>query len=231
MPRKRIKKVFMSLVSFLFALSVAYFAVLPPTSAWFYQQIKPEEEETFIFGYLALEGLDFTTSETVFLPAATKLEIEEDYDYNETLFDDALHFVSLEATNTGTLPARVYVTVEPRSGGDYDNGLHYFFYEADEVAAGTTVRDLIADNNITTYVKLDDYNIGDGVPAGDKGRYILVLPGQAKQLRVAFWVDYNVVSDELKTNTNNGIVDAFYNYDVNITFSAGQNTDGWFARN
>lgn len=229
MPRKKMKKVFTSVISLLFALSIGYFAVLPPTSAWFYQNLHDENEQ-FIFGILSLNQTYLGTA-NIDLPAATKLENEAVF--GETRFDEALQIVTVDALNNGTLPARVYLTVTANSGSL--DGLHYFFYFDDDT--GATVKDKIAEkititsSAATTYAALDAYNTGSGY-AGGQGRYIVVPPDPVtpKILKIAFWADHNVVGDVLKNNTDSGTVNVFNTYDVNIVLSAGQNTDGWFTR-
>ena len=222
MPRKRMKKVFTSVVSLLFALSIGWFAVLPPTSAWFYQNLHDENEQ-FIFGILSLNQT-YLGDADIDLPAAAKLE-----DSGDIRFDEALEIVTVDAVNNGTLPARVYLTVTANSGNL--TGLHYFFYFDDDT--GATVKDKIAGkmtitdgNAASTYAALDAYNTGSGY-AGGQGRYIVVPPGTTKVLKIAFWADYNTVGAPLE---NTGNVTVYNTYDVHMVLTAGQNTDGWFTR-
>ena len=89
MMHKRTKNIFTLMIAALFVLSVGYFAVLPPTSAWFYDD--REYQKSFIFGTLSLNPV-FLYDETIDLTAATKLE-----DPQEILFDEAIHIVTLSA--------------------------------------------------------------------------------------------------------------------------------------
>ena len=220
---KKTKKIFTVAISLLFVLSIGYFAVLPPTSAWFYQSLLTDNNRIFVFGTLS-GSQTFTGEDDLVLPAATKLESSG----GETLFDDVLHIVSITAVNnnSSTIPARVYLTVSPTSGNL--DGLRYFFYSADEKV--TTVKDLIANKDIIknsandTLTALNNYNNGDGT-IGNEGRYVLIQSGETKILKIAFWADYNVVGSTLNVA---GI--AQINYNVNITLSAVQDTDGAFTR-
>ncbi len=222
MLRKKAKNISAMAVTVLFVLSIGYFAVLPPTSAWFYQKYDGVEH-TFIFGTLDVNQ-DFDVPVTLDLPAATKLE-----DPGETLFDESLHIETITAQNTGSFPARVYLKIAAKTGNL--NGFHYFFYYDKDAEAGDTVKDIIAgkitisDNN-ATYTALNLYNVGNGVN-NNYGRFIVIQPHTTETLKIAFWTDYTVVGDSLKITDN---VTVHYNYDVNITLSAGQNTDGWFTR-
>jgi len=128
-----------------------------------------------------------------------------------------LHVVEIKAQNTGTLPARVYLTVKPKTGGVYDAGLHYFFFDAAEVT--TTIRALIDDKLVgdDTYAALNAYNSGEG-------HYVVVPPGETS-LTIAFWADYETVGADLEST----VVDEYYHYDVELILKAGQNTDGWFT--
>lgn len=231
MMHKKTKHILTVAVAALFVLSVGYFAVLPPTSAYFYQ--KKEDTKTFVFGTL---NVDQTyTSTDIVLPAATKLE-----DPTETHFNDVADVFSISAENKGTFPARVYATVN--NNEDLSNGLHYFFYEeADKSDINTPVKDVIKnmkfkmngvdnsiisnDDNAGTYSALKDYNVGTG--GKDAGRYVIVKPGETKILHIAFWVDYNAIQAGLD-NTDN--VTEYVQDDIPIKLSAVQNTDGAFTR-
>lgn len=248
MPRRRTKKAFMSLVSLLFALSIGYFAVLPPTSAWFYQQLYNVDNKEFIFGTWDFSlPVTYFADQDIHLPAATKLE-----DPNEIAFDEAMHIETISATNNSTLPARIYLTVTGNRGTP-DESLYYFLFtdsDYDNAAAAanpenvtTTLMDIIRSRKnkytdllaniitnydyINTYINLNRFNIGDGISglSADEGNYVVIPPEETTNIYIAFWVDYNVVGADLE-DTNN--VSEYYTYDITIQLSAGQNTDGWF---
>jgi len=220
---KRTKKIFTAAITLLFVLSIGYFAVLPPTSAWFYQKYDGVEK-TFIFGTLSVDNT-YTANATIELQAATKLE-----DPNETLFNDVIQVETVVAHNTGNLPARVYLTVNNNVA--LPGGLNYFFFE--DTDTGTTVRDKIAGKNIitsgnafATYTALNLFNVGNGVN-NNYGRYILVQPGATKTLSIAFWVDYNAAKLLGLENTSN--VTEYTNDSFQIKLNAVQDTDGAFTR-
>lgn len=246
MPRNRIKKIWTTAVSLIFTLSIAYFAVLPPTSAWFYVNLY-DQSKTFTFGDLTFDlPVDYSALQTLDLPAATKLE-----DPNEvTAFDEALQIETISATNDGSLPARVYLTVTGNRGTPVS--LRYFMYtesdyDTDAAAVSpnenTSVMDIIRtrknkytgdpaniiDNNnpIPTYEALETFNTGAGV-ADDEGNYVIIPPKSTKDIYIAFWVDYNEKGADL-VDTDNVTMHHEYN-DIKITLSAGQDTDGWFSR-
>lgn len=247
MPRNRMKKIWTTTVSLIFALSIAYFAVLPPTSAWFYVNLY-DESKSFIFGDLTFDlPIEYFNDQTIDLPAATKLEDPDEV----TAFDEALHIETISATNDGSLPARVYLTVT----GDRGNpvSLRYFFYtESDYDTAAAAVdlnrptsvmdiigtrnnkytgdpADIIENNNPTsTYGALETFNTGAGV-ADDEGNYVIIPPKSTKDIYIAFWVDYNVKGADDLVDTDNVTMHHEYN-DIKITLSAGQDTDGWFSR-
>ncbi len=247
MRKTKVKKIFTGAMSLLFALCLTYFAVLPPTSAWFYVRLI-EDEKTFIFGTLTFDTpVEYFDAKTIDLPAATKLE-----DPDEAIaFDRALYIEEISATNDGSLPARVYLTVT-RTGG-IPAEFHYFFFDesaydaaAQAVRPGkpTSVMDIIRtrknqytgqDANIitdgnaaATYTALNSYNLGDGVSGiGDEGNYVIVPPNSTRKIYIAFWADYNVTGATLETTT----IDEHYTYDnIVLTLKAGQDTPGWFDR-
>ena len=244
MPQKKLKKIITAATALVFALCISYFAVLPPTAAWFYVSFY-EGDNKFIIGTLELEPDNYVAQADVIIPAATKLE-----DPGEVEFDRALHIETIEAENTGSLPARVYVKVTMPANTDE---LHYFMYsDADYDAAAAAVHpdrapsvmdiirtrkgkysgldaNIITDNDpAATYEALDIYNHGlPGVDA-DQGNYVVVPPGAKMKIYVAFWADYNVVGQDLE-DTND--VKDYYEYNgVELVFSAGLDSDGWFTR-
>lgn len=248
MPRNRMKKIWTTTVSLIFALSIAYFAVLPPTSAWFYVNLY-DESKSFIFGDLTFDlPIEYFNDQTIDLPAATKLEDPDEV----TAFDEALHIETISAENKGTLPARVYLTVTGDRGTP-DISLRYFMYtESDDDTAAAAVEpnrptsvmdiirtrknkytgdpaDIIENNNPTsTYGALETFNTGAGV-ADDEGNYVIIPPKSTKDIYIAFWVDYNVAGDTLEDVAE---VNVYYSYsNIEIKLSAGQDTDGWFNRN
>jgi len=217
--------------AFLFVACFVYIAALPATSAWFYTQYDGVQKD-FIFGDLDVLQT-YTSTETVELFAATKLE-----DTGEVLFDDVLHIVQIEAVNEGTLPARVYFSIDEGTGNPA--GLRYYFYEDGDIEnemlnAGPVKRKISAQNiimpgdNAATNAALALYNFGTGI-GNSQGRYISIAPGVTKTLNIAFWADYNAVGlPSTLEDTDNVAAHYVYNA-IEITLHAAQDTDGAFVR-
>jgi hypothetical protein len=246
MPRNRNKRIFSAAVSLLFAMSVAYFAVLPPTSAWFYVNLY-DDSKSFTFGTFDFEvPVEYFAHQDIDLPAATKLEDPAE----SVAFNEAMHIETISATNDGSLPARIYLTVSGNRGTP--QSLHYFMYLAtdyDAAAAAasenetTSLMDVIRtrknkftglDANIitngnagATYTALNAFNFGDGdTGVSDEGNYVVIPPKTTTDIYIAFWADYNQVGDALKVTAD---VDVHYTYDnIQIKLIAGQDTDGWY---
>ncbi len=248
MLRNKNKKIFTASVSLIFALCIAYFAVLPPTSAWFYVNLYGDDiGKSFTFGTFDF-GAVYIDPLTLDLPAATKLEDPEEV----AAFDKALHLETISATNDGSLPARVYLTVTGNRGTP-DVSLRYFLftesdYDTDAANASpndnTSVMDIIRtrknkytgapaniienDDPVLTYEALEAFNIGDGIVglSADEGNYVVIPPKTTQDISIAFWVDFNVAGGALEDTTD---VNVHYVYnDIEIKLSAGQDTDGWF---
>lgn len=109
--QKKSKTILAAVVTALFVLSLGYFALLAPTTAWFYQ------EETAEFSF---EIADFNVQETpvgtvdivdpINLRAATRFA-----DKGEWLFDEVIHVVKVRATNAGDISGEVLVTVNGKT--------------------------------------------------------------------------------------------------------------------
>lgn len=218
--------------AFLFVACFVYIAALPATSAWFYVQYDGVKKD-FIFGDLDVVQT-YTSTETIELYAATKLE-----DTGEYLFDDVLQIVQIDAANEGTLPARVYFSIDEGTGNPA--GLRYYFFEDGDaenemLQAGPVKRKISAQNliipgnNAATNAALALYNFGTGT-GNSQGRYISIAPGVTKTLKIAFWADYNAVGlPSTLEDTDNVAAHYVYNA-VKITLHAAQDTDGAFVRN
>ncbi|NLP49033.1 MAG: hypothetical protein GX345_08875 [Clostridiales bacterium] len=242
MAKNKLKKILTAVTAVIFALCISYFAVLPPTAAWFYVSFYSGENK-FVIGTLELEPDTYIEEADIVIPAATKLE-----DPEEIEFDRALHIETIEAENTGSLPARVYVEITKPANADE---LYYFLYsDSDYDAAAdaidpnrsTSVMDIIRtrkgqysglDANIitdgdatATYEALEIYNHGAPGVAADQGNYVVVPPKTKLQIHLAFWVDYNIVGETLEDTS---VVDDHYSYEgVEIVFIAGLDSDGWY---
>ncbi len=246
MPRNKSKKIFTAAVSLLFALCVAYFAVLPPTSAWFYVSLY-DDSKSFTFGTFDFDvPVEYYAHQDIDLPAATKLEDPAE----SVAFNEAMRIETISAINDGTLPVRVYLTVSGNRGTP--QSLHYFMYldtdydtAADAASENetTSLMDVIRTrknkstglaaniitngNFVTTYDALNAFNDRDDVAGVSyEGNYVVIPPKKTTDIHIAFWADYNRVGDTLKVTTD---VDEHYTYDnIQIKLIAGQDTDGWY---
>ena len=235
--QKKSKGILAAAITVLFTLSVSYFAMLSPTTAWFYQS--HEDRKDFVFGEfdVALPEESIIISQTVRLRAATRFA-----DAGEVLFDEVLHVVEARAINNGNVPARVYVTVKNEvEGTSYENpGLRYFFCGEEE---GTPAPQAVKS-------ALDSYLTGNGLVMLDysqqapnstyeaqavalledyqKEGYILVEPQTTQIIKVAFWVEYG--EDGMEQFLQNNVL-SDKSYGVSVTLTATQDTDGAFDTN
>ena len=142
--QKKSKTILTAVVTALFVLSVSYFALLAPTTAWYYQKEDIAPTEPFEFGYFDVEQTDqtpasFQVNVPVVLRDATRFA-----DAGETLFDEMIHVVKVEVQNTGYLDACVVPEVkvnsstktidgtagEPDTSSTARNGLRWFICES-----------------------------------------------------------------------------------------------------
>lgn len=236
--KSKSKSILSMTMAVLFTLSVCYFALLTPTSAWFYNS--NELENTFVFGDFDL-GLDlpedYVEYDLLKIRASTCFA-----DKGEILFDDAVAVITIHAQNTGNVPARVYVTYDagefdddPTSGNN--KGLCYFFVgqevDGDEVSFKTEIDRVLEEGGL----EMIDYS--QQLPSADyisqskeifeehlKNGYVVVEPDATVDIKIAVWVDY--LESAIKDNIN--VVDGteFYNLQTTFRLSATQDTDGAF---
>ncbi len=240
------RSVLITVVAVMFALSVSYFALLAPTTAWFYQN----EESTYSFTF---GDFDVTLSEniheTINFSGATRFA-----DLGETLFDEAAHIVKVDVANDGSLPAKLRVDVSNEvsevvndvvNTATYDNtGLRYFVYASDdEVTAATSTtaiskgghKQAIESMLVSTSVSLSDYTDFTGSEAALEAAYdayntgainnlnnhnaqpIEFNPGESKYVYIVFWIEYSDVKAQLE---NTATTVRLSNYGVTISLSA-----------
>lgn len=112
--QKKSKRVFAAVVAVLMVLSVGYFALLAPTTAWFNQQETILHQ--FTFGDFDVdEEVTEDIDDEIPLRAATRFA-----DLGEDLFDEVAHVVQVDVTNYGELDANVQVVVKDNKGTDND---------------------------------------------------------------------------------------------------------------
>lgn len=168
--QKKSKTILTAVVTALFVLSISYFALLAPTTAWYYQS--EDKDLSFTFGDFqaqpdppsaAIENM------TVRLRGATRFA-----DAGETLFDEMIHIVKTTVTNTGRIPGRVSVRVKQNGSildlTDNTSGLKWFICSSQAVipdpVANTTaskgsykqmIEAMLAENGLTPL----DYKTGN----------------------------------------------------------------------
>ncbi|MDD6275240.1 MAG: hypothetical protein PUB20_00195 [Clostridia bacterium] len=206
------KKILACIASLTLVLCVGYFSVMSPTSAWFYDSGVIDSGDSFVFGSLSVNSR-FVSDKSVSFEAATDFT-----DENEIFFDDMVHTDTVNVSNAGNIPARVYIDV--KNVGE-SKGLRWFAY-TDSVLVDSSVKktlknvlDSLDDNGLSSY------NIGAD---SNSGWYVLLQPGQSEQIKIATWIQYDDVKNELQKNNS------LSGYDVEITMTATQDIDGAMQR-
>ena len=135
--QKKSKTILTAVVTALFVLSIGYFALLAPTTAWYYQN--EDKELSFNFGNFDMDAPTLQAGEqqnlVVTLRGTTRFA-----DAGESLFDEMTHVVKLNATNDEASEMSGSVTVRVKQGDtvmDVDNtdGLKWFIYSPSSEAA------------------------------------------------------------------------------------------------
>ena len=129
--QKKSKTIFTAVVTVLFVLSVSYFALLAPTTAWYYQEDTTSRNYSFTFGDFKMEEEARVDDLTVPLRAATRFA-----DAGEVLFDEVAHIVKVDAENHGGVKGQVVVNVQPDDNNPA--GLKWFIYDTAQNTASVT---------------------------------------------------------------------------------------------
>lgn len=197
----KIKKILTPLMALVLVLCIGYFSGLSKTSAWFYDSGTISSGDSFVFGNLSV-NTKFVINHSVALDAATKLN-----DNGEKFFDRTLNFDDVSVTNSGNVPARVYISIDVTNGA---KGYRWFAYTEDMLVNGS-VKETIKKNVPTlTEEALNKYNAE---------KYILLAPGETKIIKIASWAEYDEVSTEI-LNGNSAT------FATRIYMTATQNRDG-----
>lgn len=197
----RIRKVLTPLMAIALVLCIGYFSGMSKTSAWFYESGTIDSGDSFVFGNLSV-NTKFIINHNVQFDAATKLA-----DNNEILFDKAVNFDNINVTNSGNVPVRVYFSINIADGVQ---GYRWFLYTDDMIVNGSIKDTIKANVSSLTKTELDKYN---------SEKYILLAPGETKEIKIASWVEYDDVSAEL--NKGNTV-----SYATRIYMTATQDRDG-----
>ena len=200
----RIRKVLTPLMAIALVLCIGYFSGMSKTSAWFYESGTIDSGDSFVFGNFSV-NTKFIINHNVQFDAATKLA-----DNNEILFDKAVNFDNINVTNSGNVPVRVYFSINIADGV---KGYRWFVYTDDMIVKGSIKDTIKANVSSLTKTELDKYN---------SEKYILLAPGETKEIKIASWVEYDDVSAEL--NKGNTV-----SYATRIYMTATQDKDGIIA--
>jgi len=249
---KNAKKIISLILVIAFTLSLGYFATLTPTGAWLYDSAKQEGDYTF--GTFDVTNGQFSISEDITFDATTKFndyigesdnkKVKDDaavdfnnaHEFEDPSKDKIVYKRDITVTNSGNVPARIYVTIDggilnPETNDGTvipNNSLNasYFFYEIPENEA--SVRKSMEDE-ITAF--------NNGIKATAENRMGLLvnyqrgyitIPQQTGDepttmtLRVMFWADHDVVGSILDNTDDVQTLKT----DARIILTAIQDTEG-----
>ena len=105
--KKKVRGISLVMSAVMMAVSIGYFALLAPTTAWFYQD--EEKAHQFSFGDFDVNQTPQSANiiaERLIFPAATRFA-----DTDEILFDEVAHVIEVDVENRGDLPAKLSVSV------------------------------------------------------------------------------------------------------------------------
>lgn len=194
------RRIMTPIMAFVLVLCIGYFSGMSKTSAWFYESGVIDSGDSFVFGNLSV-NTKFVINHNVLFDATTKLA-----DEGEILFDKSVNTDDINVTNSGTIPARVYISVDVTDG----NGYRWFLY-TDDMLVNNSIRDTIKANvSELTKAGLDKYN---------SEKYILLAPGETKVVKLANWIEYDDVSSALKQGDSVRVATRIY-------MTATQDKDG-----
>lgn len=197
----KIRRIMTPVMAIVLVLCIGYFSGMSKTSAWFYDSGVIDSGDSFVFGNLSV-NTKFVINHSVLFEATTKLA-----DENEKFFDKAVNFDDVNVANSGTVPARVYINIDVTNGA---KGYRWFVYTDDMLINGSIKETIKANVKDLTKSGLDEYN---------SSKYVLLAPGESKVVRIASWVEYDDVSEELMKGESLTIATRIY-------MTATQNTDG-----
>ena len=227
MQKKR-KTIFTAVITALFVLSVSYFAMLAPTTAWYYQENAENFNYSFSFKNFNESFAETIGSATIPLRAATRFA-----DDGEWLFDEVIYVLPLTTTNASTsdLDGIVHVNVTGLA-----TGVRWYAFGMDPVTPTasrpngepmldiTTLRggtsnkgqykpkleSMLGDFGVT---KLDFKNLGETAYEGTynpkavsaltaaQAEGILVSANSKKFIYIVFWAEYGDIKSSIQSST------------------------------
>ena len=201
--QKKSKTILTAVLTALFVLSVSYFALLAPTTAWYYQA----EDKTleFDFGDFDMTPALQTGEEsiaTITLRGATRFA-----DAGETLFDEMLHIVKIRATNNGDTPGSVRVSVQ-QNGADLrlDNaaGLRWFVFDPALGSVKSQIDAMLTAWNPDWPIDYNDLTGNESVTYTDYDQ----MKGEAESA----YEEYNLGTSDSYGNYSDGAMEALMDY-------------------
>lgn len=129
----------------LLIVTVAYFSLLSPTSAYFYKEF-PNDDAKIKFANFEVNQVLFENEASLRFPGATKLA-----DFEEFLFDDVAIVKTITIKNEGDAPARILTQITPDEEAE-KNGLRYIAFIETKEAESTTGEEVatVAEDESTT---------------------------------------------------------------------------------
>ena len=214
MMQKNGKKIFTAVIAALFVLSVSYFALLSPTTAWYYQEYTPSQ--TFTFKNFNESFTGSIGSVTVPLRAATRFA-----DGGEYLFDEVAHVIRVQTTNAAdsVLAGLVHVDVSVKlNNNTVTSGIRWCafssstqlptFEELSEPLTGpgepeeTTTG--LAEESTTSHAEEPTTSGGESEETWDKGHFKPLIEQMLRERGVTV-VDYRDVGKAAYTSYNNSL--------------------------
>lgn len=204
----KFRKIAAVLMALTLVMCVGYFSLMSTTSAWFYNSGVIDSGDSFVFGDLSVDT-SFKTKSKIVFDGATKFA-----DKDEVLFDEVVNVEEITVYNSGTVPARIYANAVNSGNG---KGFRWFIFSDATMVEGSVKKTIEASLPELTDEALNAYNVGED---GKNGHYILINPGEIATVKIASWIEYDEVIDELEGSAT------LDSYDVEFTLISTQDVDG-----
>ena len=200
-------------------LTVTYFSLLTPTSAYFYKEVSDSGHIKFALFQINNGEEDILSHiEDIKFKGATKFA-----DFDEKLFDEVAEIRTYTVTNTGNVPARVMTRITPLDGSG-EKGLKYMIVASDPYTASEP--DEAAEENTDTAEETT-------LPKGEIKQEIesrLELFTEAETIEYSTAIEalnkYNSVENNMKTlNTGESVDVKIYfwaEYDEAMSAAGGE---------
>lgn len=213
--QKNSKRVLTAVMTALFVLSISYFALLSPTTAWYYQDASQAYD--FSFADFDVQQEANISDLNVMLRAATRFA-----DVNEVLFGEVTRVVKINVTNNSGERAGVHTIVTQNNATP---GLRWFVYDTapeNEIleypdaaavpgtaksAYKTAIETMLTEAGVEplTYTGEAAYEAANvsALQALDAHNQegIVFEPGETKIVYVVLWAEYGEVVSALQSDT------------------------------